>query len=91
MPMSQAQDSLACVAALDHQFAGGGAFRNAGDDERIGADDDRRADFPDGHLGPFFLRKALPPNLQLAAGDGRGRSDLGDVRLGVCWFTERHI
>ena len=35
------------VAALDHQFAGGGAFRNAGDDERIRADDDGRADFAD--------------------------------------------
>ena len=34
-------------------------------------------------LGRSVLRKALAPNLQLAAGDGRGRSDLGDVRLGV--------
>ena len=38
-------------AAFDHQFAGGGAFRNARDDEGIGTDDDRRADFADGHLG----------------------------------------
>ena len=78
-------------AAFDHQFAGGGAFGNAGDDEGIGADDDRRADLADGHLGPFFLRKALPADLQFAAGNGRGRSDLRDERLGVCWFTERHI
>jgi hypothetical protein len=31
-------------------------------------------------LGRSDLREALPPNLQLAAGNGRGRSDLGDER-----------
>src|ERR1035437_6882178 len=78
-------------AAFDDEFAGGGALRNTGNDKRIGADDDGCAHFPDGYLGPFVLREALPPNLQLAAGNGRGRSDLGDERLGVCWFTESHI
>src|ERR1019366_3027757 len=78
-------------AAADDQFAGGSALRHAGDDKRIGADDDRCAHFPDGHLGPFFLGKALSPNLQLAAGNGRGRSDLGDERLGVCWVTKGHF
>ena len=60
--------------ASDHEFSRRSALRNAGNDKGIGADDDRRAHFPDGHLGPFFLRKALPSNLQLAAGNGGGWS-----------------
>jgi len=61
-------------AASDHEFARGSALRDAGDDKGIGADDDRGSHFPDGHPGPFFLRKALPSNLQLAAGNGSGWS-----------------
>ena len=64
------------LAASDHKFARGSALRNAGNDKGIGTDDDRRAHFPDGHFGPFFLRKTLSSNLQLAAGNGGGRSDL---------------
>ena len=81
-PMSQAQDSLACVPFCDHEFPGGGAFGHADDDERIGADDDGRGHVSDGHLGPFGRRKALPPDLQLAAWDGRRRSDLRISGLG---------
>ncbi len=77
-------------AAFDHQFAGGGAFRHARDDEGIRADDHRRADFPDRHLRPIRPGKPLPPNLQLTAGDSGGRGDRGDAGLGIRWFPERH-
>ena len=70
-------------AATDDELAGGGALRNTGDDERIGADDDRRADIADGHPGAFFLREALASDLQFAARNRRGRSDLGDERPGI--------
>ena len=67
--------STACRSATT-SFAGGGAFRHARDDERIRADDDRRAHLPDGDARPVRLGKALAADLQLAAGDGGGRRDL---------------
>ncbi len=76
------------LAVLDHQFAGGGAFRHARDDEGIRADDHRRADFADRDARPVRLREALAANLQLAAGDGGGRSDLCDLRLGSRAISE---
>ena len=71
------------LAAFDHQFAGGGAFRHARDDQGIRADDHGRADVADGDARPVRLRKALPANLQLAAGDGGGGRHLRDLGPGV--------
>ena len=47
------------AAAFDHQFARGGAFRNPRDDERIRADDDRRAHFADG--APWAVLSCAKP------------------------------
>ena len=38
--------------------------------------------------GRSALGEAFAPNLQFAAGDGRGRGDLGDLGLGVGRFPE---
>ncbi len=59
--------------------------------KRIRADDHRRAHFADGHARPLRLGEALSPNLKLAAGDGRGGRDLGDLGPGVGRFPKSHI
>ena len=71
------------LAALDHQPSGRGALGDAGNHERIRADDHGRADFTDGDAGPVRFREALSSNLQLAAGDGGGRCDPGNLGPGV--------
>ena len=69
------------VAAFDDQLAGRGAFRHLGDHERIRPTIDGRADVADRDARPVRLGEAFAANLQLAAGDRRGRRDLGDLRV----------
>ena len=89
--MSQAQDSLDCSPlAITSSPAvapsGTRAMTNESEPMITGAPTS-----PMVTRGPFGLRKSLAPNLQLAAGDGRGRSDLRDLGSGVGWFPKGHI
>ena len=74
------------VAAGYHQFSGGGAFRHAGDNQRIRADHHWRGYVADGHARPVGFRKAFSLNDQLAAHDGGCRLHLGDLRTAVGRF-----
>jgi hypothetical protein len=78
------------LAALDHQLTGGGAFRYAGDDERVRADDQGRSHVADHDARTVRLRKSLAADLELAAGDGGVRGYLRNLRPASGWFPEGH-
>src|SRR5579883_307955 len=78
------------AAAFDDQFTGRSTFRDAGDDERVGADHDGGTDFADHDTWRFLTGESLAADLQFTAGNGGGRCDLDDLRLGIRRFPERH-
>ena len=88
------RDQDAYVALIgrvaDDHFTSGRAFGDAGDDERIGADDDGRPELAELDVGSICAGESFAANLKFTARDRGGRRYVRDLRA-VGWFTKGHI
>jgi hypothetical protein len=78
------------VSLADDNFAHGSAFRHARDHKLIGAYDHRRIDIAEADVRTITFRETFAADLELTAGNCRGRGHLQDLRRVIGALPSSH-